>query len=236
MPRDPKKIPSLIIYDWETSGLDKKDNMHCKRVAVTEFAAVVLNGSTLEEILKYENVIAPYDSSLIYQQEAANLTGLTKERCQREGITLKQLAADLEILFEEANIHKSKIYKPLLIAHNSSFDTQFLQEIADRTKLDLSKYIQGYKDPRGFFVPKHIDSIDLAKMMWREQCDTDTKFNLEACITKAGLEISDSHRALQDCIALADFVRYVLTRMSSGSSEVTIVEGKATAHRATFQW
>lgn len=236
MPRAPQKINSFIILDFESSGLDKKDGMHSHTVAATEFACIGLNGTTLEEIVAYDNIIKPYDNSLQWQSEASALTGLTKERCERDGIPLKQLVEDIITVIEETNLHNSKIAKPVLVAHNWEFDRQFFMNIFKRAKVDLSKYVAGSKDDNGNFIPKGIDTIDIAKWLWAEVTDTDTKFNLEACIQRAGLEMADSHRAMNDVRPLTDFLKYALTRLRSGSSEVTVIDGKATSIRQTFEW
>jgi len=236
MPRDPKKIPAIFIFDFETGGLDKKNNLHSQVVPVTEFACVGINGVTLEEVIKYDNLVKPYSDTLQYQAQAAQITGITKEKCQREGIPLKQLVEDICTVFTELQELSSKTFKPIICAHNSGYDVPFLQDIFARCKVDLSKYIQGYNDNLGNFTPYHIDTIAMAKLLWGDVTDTDTKFGLEPCLMKAGLEISDSHRALNDTLALTDLLRYMIVRMRSGTSEVTVVDGKATSIRSKFEW
>lgn len=236
MPRAPQKINNYLIFDVETGGLDKKEGLHSKKVPITEFAGIGINGVTLEEILRYENIVKPYSTDLQYQPEAAAITGLTKERCEKEGVPLRQLVDDICQLLEETNIYKSKVAKPILVSHNFVFDRQFIMDAFIRAKVDLSKYVDGAKDAYGNFVPTGIDSIHLAKMLWAETTDTDSNFRLETCVGKAGIDMADAHRAINDCIPLADLLRYVITRLRSGSSEVTVVDGKATSIRNKFEW
>lgn len=236
MAKAPQKINSIVVFDFETGGLDKKEGLHSQKYPITEFAGIALNPVTLEEILRYDNLVKPYDQKLIYDPVAANITGINKELCEKEGIPLKQLVEDLCTFFEEANIYKSKIARPLLVAHNGPYDRQFLQDIFRRTGVDLSKFVDGDKDHHGNFIPNIIDTIDLAKMLWADQTDTTTKFNLAACCERAGIDLVDGHRAMNDVVPLADLVRYILTRLRSGSTEVTVTGGAIVSHRQIFEW
>lgn len=234
--RAPQKINSYVVIDFETGGLDKKNGCHSQVVPVTEFAGLAIDGVTLQEIVRYDNLVKPYDSNLYYDPQAATATGITKQMCEKEGVVLEQLVVEICQLLEEANIHKSKVARPIFVAHNWPFDRQFIQDIFRRAKVDLSKYVAGAKDAFGNFIPAGIDSIDLAKGCWAEITDTTTKFNLGACCNKAGTDVIDGHRAMNDVIPLTDLLRYFLTRLRSGSSEVTINEGQISIHRQGFQW
>lgn len=235
MARDPKKINSYIVIDFETSGFDK-DGMHAEKYAVTEFAGMAINGTTLEEILRYDNMVRPYDAGLTYDPVAANITGITKEMCEKEGIALIELVADICQLFTEANLYNSKTAKPVLVAHNWDFDRVFLQDIFRRAKVDLSKYVDGDKDAYGNFIPHGIDTIDLAKACWAPVTDTDTKYKLNNCCERAGIDLIDGHHAMNDVIPTADLLRFFLTRLRSGSTDVTFEGGSVAVHRPTFEW
>lgn len=236
MPRDPKKINSYAIIDFETGGLDRKDQLHAKKYPVTEFGGLAINGVTLEKIIQYDNLVKPYDNDLLYDKEAARITGITKELCEWEGVPLKELVEDLCTFFKEANLHNSRTALPICLSHNWPFDGPFLQDLFRRANVDLSKYVRGFKDCYGNFMPHGICSIDLAKECWGDVTDTDTKYDLTACCSRAGIEVADGHRAMNDVLPLTDLVRYFFTRSRSGSSEVKVVDGVATSHRATFEW
>lgn len=230
MTRDPKKINSYVVLDWETGGLDSRKN------PVTEFAGMAIDGTTLNEIIRYDNLIKPYDSKLVYEEAAMKVTGISKEKCEREGIPLRELVKDLCALFEEANIYKSKTAKPICVAHNWDFDRQFLQDVFRRADVDLSKYVSGKEDAWGNFIPHGLDSIDLAKGCWAEVTDNTTKFKLGNCCERAAVDYIDGHRGMNDVLALTDLLRYFLTRLRSGSNEVSVSEGRVTAHRQVFEW
>lgn len=219
-----------MALDFETSGLSATKN------AVMSFAAVAINGTTLEEIVKYDNLVKSYDSNLVYEPRAMEVNGLTKEKCDKEGITLRELVTDICTIFTEANIYNTKTSKPLIVAHNADFDKNFLVDIFKRAKVDMSPYVQGTVDVYGNFQPHVIDTIVWNKAMTAEITDNDTKFNLESCCQRAGVSLESAHNALNDTLALTDLLRYMITRLRSGSSEVTISEGKASVHRQSFEW
>lgn len=236
MARDPKKINSFVIIDFETGGMDKKDGLHSQKYPVTEFAGLAMDGVTLEEIVRYENMVKPYDAGLIYDPEAATKTGINKELCEKEGIPLKQLVGDICQLCTEANKYNAKYIKPILVAHNWDFDKTFFQDIFRRCKVDMSKYIDGALDAWGNFQPHGIDTMDLAKKCWAEITDTDTKYTLRACCERAGIDHVDAHHAINDVVPTTDLLRYFITRLRSGSSEVEIQGGNISVHRQTFEW
>lgn len=235
MARDPKKINSYVVIDFETSGLDKDDGLHAQKYAATEFAGLAINGVTLEEILRYDDMIKPYDIGLIYDEEAAKFTGINKDMCERDGILLKDLVANICQLFTEANLHNSRTAKPILVGHNWDFDKGFLQDIFRRAKVDLSKYVDGDKDAYGNFIPHGIDTMDLAKACWAEVTDTTTKYRLNNCCERAGIDVVDGHHAMNDVIPTADLLRFFISRLRSGIA-VSVQSGNLPVHRQTFEW
>lgn len=235
--RAPQKINSYVLMDFETGGIDNKNGNHCQIVPITEVAVLALNGVTLEEIIRYDNLVKPYDDRLQYQPAAAALTGITRELCERDGVELSQVVEDLCQVFTEANIYNSKTARPKIVAHNAPFERQFLVDIFNRCKVDLSKYVSGANDAYGHFVPDMLDTQDFAKACWAETTNKEDKFKLSYCSQKAGLDVIEGHRAMNDVIPSADLIRYFFTRLRSGSSQVTITEGQiAVKHRISFQW
>lgn len=236
MPRAPQKINSYVLIDFETGGLDKKNRLHSQNYPVTEVAVLAINGVTLEEIVKYDNLVKPYDTKLVYDPEVARITGITKEMCISQGIPLSQIVKDLCTVFEEANLYNSKTARPILVAHNWNFDRQFLQDIFRRAGVDLSKYVAGDLDHYGNFIPDGLDTIMFCKMLQAEITDTDTKFKLQSCCEMAGVDYVDGHRAMNDVIPMTDLFRYLVVRLRSGTSQVTVQDGKVSVHRKVFEW
>lgn len=236
MPRDPKKINSYVIVDVETGGLDRKDGLHAQRYALTEVAVLAMNGVTFQEIVNYDNLVKPYDNNLIYDPVAAQMTGITRSLCEKDGIGLRNIVQDICLVLEEANVYKTKTAKPIFVAHNWPFEQNFLTDAFKRAGVDLSKYVSGGYDCNGNFIPKGIDTIDLAKQCWAEVTENTTKFKLGDCCAKAGIDYIDGHRAMNDVIPTADLFKYFMTRLRSGSSEVKIEHGQISVQRKNFEW
>lgn len=236
MPRAPQKINSYVLIDFETGGLDKKKRLHSQNYPITEVAVLAINGVTLDEIVRYDNLIKPYDVKLIYDPEAARATGITKEMCEKDGVPLRKIVEDLCVVFGEANLHKSKIARPILVAHNWNFDRQFLQDIFRRAGVDLSLYVSGDPDHYGNFIPDGIDTIMLCKMLQAEITDTDTKFKLQDCCERASVDFIDGHRAMNDVESMTDLFRYLAVRLRSGASDVRVQDGRVSVHRRVFEW
>jgi DNA polymerase III epsilon subunit-like protein len=233
MAKDYSKINNIVVFDWETGGLT------CQKNPVTEFAGLIIDTVTLESIAAYDNLVKPYDPALVYEARAMEITGLSKEKCEKEGIPLKQLGEDLCQLFETANKGRGKNFKCYLIAHNSSFDIPFLQDVCRRCNIDLSKYVAGYKDCWGNFQPYSDDTIIECKKIEGPETESDWKFNLDSCCSRAGINLNDAHRAMNDVVALADLVVHNIKRMRSvGTSTHVASDGAAvgSSHRVVFPW
>lgn len=230
---------SYIIYDFETGGLasksadpSKKKLPNPKVVPIVEFAAIVLNGSDLSEVLRYENIIRPYDGELEYQEGAANIHGITKAKALKEGVSIKKFVQDFAQLCKEAGAISTNYAKPVMVAHNCGFDNPFIEDVCEREKLDLSKLIHGYVGHDGKYRIIGIDTIIDAKKMWGGDTDM-SSFNLKSCCDKAGVDLVDAHRAMPDVEALADLFRYFIQHTRTGTGNIAFEGG---TYRKSFQF
>lgn len=220
-----KKINCYLLLDFETGGLDYKKNPIC------EFGCLGINGVNLEEVLRYDNIVKPYDDSLVYEEQAVKIHGLSKEICERDGIGLKQLVEDICLVIEETNVYKSKIAKPIVVGHNVTFDIPFLQDAFLRAGIDISQYLSGYwyKDE---YVLHYEDTMHLAKQADAHK-DDKLKYSNEECCKRNNIELSDAHRALNDVISTTDLFRYYISKLrSNGAGTVSDGSGKV---RKTFK-
>lgn len=234
MTKDYSKINNIVVFDWETGGLS------CQKNPVTEFGGMIIDTVTLEPIAAYDNLVKPYDPTLVYEPKAMEITGLSKEKCEKEGIPLKQLVTDICSLFDKANAGRGKNFKCFVIAHNSAFDIPFLQDVFRRCNVDMSKYVAGYKDCWGNFQPYSDDTIIECKKIEGPETESDWKFNLDSCCSRAGINLNDAHRAMNDVVALGDLVIHNIKRMRSigtATQLATTVEGVTNNnHRVAFEW
>lgn len=244
MPKKPEKVRSLLCIDFETGGLDKKTNKHSALVPAVEFAGIGLDGVTLEQIsspsgtVSYDTIIQPYDEKLEWQAGAVAIHGLSRARCQAEGIPLRQFMQDLVQLVTETNQYNSRTARPCLLGHNVGYDINFLTDLARRTEVDLSKYLAGNFDGHGNFIPMYVETIQLAQALWGPMADETSNFKLGTCCARAGIDLVDGHRAMNDVVATCDLYRYLVARLrATGGAAVTMVEGQVTTqHRKVFEW
>lgn len=219
------KINSLIIVDFETGGLD------CRVNAVTEVAAIAIKLDTLEKIDLVSEYVKPY-GNYTYEEAALKATGITYNDIEG-GLDIKEVVGLLIDLFKRANIYQSKgNLRPIFIAHKSAFDKGFLLQIFNYCKkmADLEKYSYGDVDFYGNYQPEFLDSISLSKLMYGNDEDM-TSFNLQNCITRSGIELSDAHKAISDTLALTDMIRNFIHKMrSDGEIEVGAKKTKIRDH------
>ncbi len=222
-----KKINSYLIIDFETGGFKSKNNPAC------EIALLGLNGVTLEEILKYDNIIKPYDDNLIYDPGAMKIHGLTREVCQRDGIALSQMMEDFCLVAKETNCYDSKIARPILVGHNVTFDIPFLQEAAKRTRTDLSEVISGYLNHEDVFVPHYIDTMVTVKQADGHK-DEKISYKLGDCCSRHAEGLVDAHRALNDVIGTTSLFRAMTVKLRNSGGMMSTGDGSGSV-RKKFQ-
>ena len=137
---------------------------------------------------------------------------------------------------EKSNKHSvGKFTKTILVGHNiQSFDNDFLIAIFNYCKKDLSKYVEGRVDHFGNFQPAAIDTLHLSRMKWQDD-ETMMDFKLGTVINKAGLELADAHRAMNDVLANKDLFVSIVNDLRVDNSGVVGINRK-TRNRAHFQF
>jgi DNA polymerase III epsilon subunit-like protein len=205
-----KAINSFIFLDFETGGLD------CRKHAVTELAAVAIKGDTLEKINLISTYVQPY-GDYSYEAEALKHTGISTEDIVG-GLPVDEVVNEfINLLIKSDLTPRNKGSKPILVAHNSAFDKGFLIQIFSHcNKLkELEKYTFGNTDYYGNYQPEMLDSQHLAKMIWGADEEI-ANFKLGTCIAKAGIDLADAHRAINDTIALKDMIISFTLNLRSG--------------------
>lgn len=182
-----KNTSNYIVFDFETGGL------FCDKHSACEIALIALDGESLKEIGRYESLIKPY--GLDYDKEAVAIHGLTEEKLEQEGKSLKQVVKEVfAFIKENGGSSRSKLKKPILVGHNVIFDITFLQQIFYLENMDMSKILKGGRDVQGLFIPSHEDTFDLARRL----IPGESRYNLVAVCELLGIEYYDAHRAMPD--------------------------------------
>lgn len=205
---------NFICFDLETGGLDFMKN------PITEFAMIVYNRSEMKELFRFECFVKPYND-LTLDAEALKHTGITTEMLDSEGVDIEDLVLLLKDIFTQYTEGRRKM-KPIMVGHNiANFDIGFLTYAFALFDLDLFDYIDSYCE----------DTLHLSRTKW---CNDMAKFNLTACCEKAGIELIDAHRAMNDVEANKKLHEYLVKSLRN---DVSISQDKEISnHRETFKF
>lgn len=207
----------IFVADVETGGLPaklKKEAVH--EVALTEIAWVVIDNVTLDIVDKKGWLIKPYKEGLIYESAAAKVSGIDKQICESEGVTIQEAFQETLSLLKK---YKRGRNLPYLAGQNIlKFDLDFIEGFFDFNKKDAAK----------FFNPDIIDTVLWSRLRWPEE----GKHNLAAISERCGLEHTEAHRALSDTIITAEVIINFLKNMRGEGNKETKSEKR---FRETFE-
>ena len=172
------KYDKLVLFDTETTGLNYA------RDEIIEFAAVVVEQQNGTAVVteEYDELITLSPGNVIPEQ-IVQLTGITNEAVQQQGISKTQVCADIARMFDG---------NTLLLAYNAHFDLCFLfylllrhgdaGVLKGKDKLDLYTV---YRDRRSY-PHKLCNAIDAYGL--------------------AG-KVVNSHRAVDDVLATVEVMK-----------------------------
>lgn len=201
-----------IVFDCETGGLDETKN------PITQYAAVILDGSTLKEKDRWETFVKPY-GDLIIEQQALDGTMVTMSDINK-GLTIKEFVSTA-IEFWETHMAKTKkreMGRLVPVGHNVTFDNRFL---------NYALAFQNRGDVTNWMYPNIVDTFPLAKLTWG--LTGEEKLNLTACSERAKIRLTDAHGAMNDVEATADLLRWYVKKLRSkkGDAVEEVVKGRA---------
>lgn len=203
---------NYIVFDCETGGLYEDKN------PITQYAAVVLDGSTLKEIDRWETFVKPYDD-LVIEQDALDRTMVSMSDINK-GVSVKEFISTATEFWEthRAKSKKKEMGRLVPVGHNVTFDIRFLNYALSLQKKD---------DVEFWMYPNIIDTFSLAKLAWG--INGDEKINLGASCERAKIRLTDAHGAMNDVEATADLLRWYMRKLRAkkgeGAAEVT--QGRA---------
>jgi len=209
---------NFIVMDTETGGLPTMLKKQATiEVALTEVAIVVVDNKSLEIIRKDSWLIKPYDTELIYDKGAEIASGISKKMCETDGVDIKEVYTQLKTAFIKG---KSGNNKPILVFHNKSFDTPFIENLFKLFDDDLWKWISRIED-----------TMEWCRLKWVEK----PNFKLGGCASYMGLDLVQAHRALPDTIITAKIWINLIKALRNESSEV-VKETKLKRFRDHFKF
>lgn len=201
---------SFIVYDLETGGLINSKTGWIP--PITEFACSVLNNQ-LEVIDEIDFFIKPYRPEGEYQAAALNVSNITLERCEMEGLSPVDAAQKIIDVFKKAK-SGAQSKKPILCGHNiDNFDNKILDYFLNENKQDISKYIE---------MDCTIDTKWWGRIAYPEL----PGYTLSDCLMKENIDNEQAHRAIGDVRANKELVVKMLSKLrgnavSSGEVENT---------------
>lgn len=201
-----------IVFDCETGGLDETKN------PITQYAAVILDGSTLKEKDRWETFVKPY-GDLIIEQQALDGTMVTMSDINK-GLTIKEFISTAIEFWEthRAKTKKREMGRLVPVGHNVTFDNRFLNyALAFENKPNVLEWM----------YPNIVDTFPLAKLTWG--LTGEEKLNLTACSERAKIRLTDAHGAMNDVEATADLLRWYVKKLRSkkGDAVEEVVKGRA---------
>lgn len=208
-------INGYCIFDFETGGLSAIKN------PITELGAIGIKGDTLEEVDRFALLCTPYyNPQLVYEQVALDVTGISLELLQKEGVDIKVIVNRTIEHFEILNKGGTFRSKPYLVGQNVLFDYNFLLAIFEHCKKDLTKYVNGQKNKDGIFIPSMIDTIDLARKAYGHT--QMANYKLGTIVETFGLQQVEAHRSMSDVIPTKDILISCIQRLrSTGGGQVS---------------
>lgn len=150
----------LLFLDLETTGFDPIND------SIIEIAAKRIddNGKVVDSFTRLVKV----DEGVFISSIVENLTGITSELLEKEGVFLTEMISDFQKFLKEDDI---------IVGHNISFDTSFLKE----NGVSINN--------------KEIDTFFLSILVLEKE---EESHSLEVLSEKYGLVHEDAHRAMSD--------------------------------------
>jgi len=221
------KINPIIVIDCETGGLSPIKN------PITQIAYEAFQLDDYEMLGEYSSYIKPYNN-LVLEQGAMDITGITPEKLDKEGIDIKVAVKKMCEDFQRFNVAGYR-KKPILVGHNVGFDVGFITYAFNFCKVDIGKFLDCNQDAHGNNIPKYIDTIGLAKSNWGAEAE-DIKYNLTACTKKACLEQFEAHSALSDVRATTGLFLFFVEKMRENNESVKSLVTRENTVRKHFQF
>lgn len=214
------KAKYVIVYDFETGGLCSKEKRAFYDIALVELAMVAIDLKTLEVCDTADYIFQrDYKENLIYEQQAIEVHGVTKEIQDANGIPIKDIYKGTKDFFKK---YKNPFIGAILAGHNIiSYDNPFMRNWFN---------FMNENDPIDNYVKSYIDTYHWANFAELSQPD----YKLMTCCNQNGIDLVGAHRALADTEANAQLLIKYFERLR-GKGTITEVQEKVVRFRETFQ-
>ena len=200
----------LIVFDFETGGLDPKTT------PAMEIGLVTMDQVTLQEEMQWESLIKPYNGiggeKLTFHPKALETHGISVAKAEREGKPYKEIVEQFIALCKKVRPPRDTtgLNKPILCGHNVGFDIAFLEYMFNLCDKRLSEFVLSNN---GQIIP--WDTQQMAGQLWNVAGEG--RYDLRSCCEKAGLGNFLAHSALSDARTTSELIRYFISRFRQGT-------------------
>lgn len=230
IPTEKTGIITMIVYDFETGGLD------CVLNAATQISLHAVRLDTFEVMEKYNSYIYPYNKQenvgkttrkvlkskyeeeeeelMLYEQVALDYSAITMDMLYSMGKPLEDVCDEICDFIERNTFPVVAANKPIMVGQNPLFDKGFMQQIMVYTNRwdRFCKLVRGAKDFWGNFQPAQLDTIVLSQLTFANDKSV-VNWKLELLAEKFGVDLDDAHDADADVTATREIVRQLTARM-----------------------
>lgn len=194
---------NIVCIDCETGGFSPQKN------PLTQISFIAIDSVNLQELVRFDTLIKPYDESLYITKEASELTGITLDMCKSKGRDLKEVLEEMNGIFKSLKV---SYYIPHLLGHNLNFDLMYLTNGYDRVygpnsgKCGVNKLFD-------FVLSAVEDTMLLARKKFVNNEVADFKLNTLAAYI--GYENTHAHNALADVETTIEVYKYLIGSLRS---------------------
>jgi DNA polymerase III alpha subunit (gram-positive type) len=238
------KSKHYVVLDFETGGVDNQINPICEvglAVYDNEFNRLETYESVIapyhhdfkdtafDKVSKFALSNNPNDTlkktiekyktpkSLIYEDKALEVNGLTMDRILDDGKTINTVASEIRDILKRYT--PSAYKKPIFVAHNASFDWGFLFHFEKYARIDIES----------MFHRNYMCTLNLSEMAF----PGNNKHTLSVMCDQLDIELESAHSALPDVLATGELLEALLKKMRG--EEDGYVEAKVEKIKKEFQ-
>lgn len=195
---------NYIVLDTETGGFVPSKN------PLTQIAFIAVDSITFEEKFRFNKYIKPYDDNLYISQSASDLTGITQEKCEKEGSPLEEVLEEMNTLFKNLKV---SYYLPILAGHNLSFDLMFLEDVYNRV-YGVNSGKNSMNKLYDYCMHTCMDTMFLSRQKF---CNNEVaNFKLETIGEYIGVMNTSAHNAFSDVEQTLGLLKYFILSMRNG--------------------
>jgi len=168
---------------------------------------------------------------LIYEPDALSFTGISMEMLNK-GIDFKTFSKEFPAFLKKSNPHSHPKYRTIIAGHNVTFDVPFLQQLMFFMGKKIEDYFNSYVDYYGNQQPKVFDTLQLTMIKWPEML----KHTLADGINKAGFELVQAHRAMNDVKANVELLKVFIKSLKNEGMTMADVISEERPFREIFKF